>query len=239
MLYKKFKNKNNFSLTDVQNAEIDLSSKSIVFKNKKRFFITDTYHSLKIQLSLYEKYLSKYSKKSSNLVELGAGYGSKLFQLSCYDSLKHLKLIAGEFTDSGCKLIKKISSEIKKPVHVSEFDFVNINSNQINFPENSLIFTSYSLHYAKGLKENFIDYLLESNPSAIIFFEPIYDFFDEKSVHGLMCKKYMELNDYTTNLYSLISNGSRKNKMKLKIKKNIFGNNPFLPISVIEIIPDE
>ena len=31
-----------------------------------------------------------------------------------------------------------------------------------------------------------------------------------------MCKKYMELNDYTTNLYSLISNRSRKNKMKLK-----------------------
>ena len=52
---------------------------------------------------MYEKHLSKYSNKSSNLVELGAGYGSKLFQLSCYDSLKHLKLIAGEFTDSGCK----------------------------------------------------------------------------------------------------------------------------------------
>ena len=49
-----------------------------------------------------------------------------------------------------------------------------------------------------------------------------------------MCKKYIEVNDYNKNLYSILEKSRIKNKIDLKITKNIFGHNPLLPISILE-----
>ena len=47
----------------------------------------------------------------------------------------------------------------------------------------------------------------------------------------------MLMNDYTLNLASLIERGCKENNIKIKVKKNVIGSNPFLPISIIEVIP--
>ena len=49
--------------------------------------------------------LSRYSDGGSCLVELGAGYGSKIFNLSNKFSLAGLDLITLEYTKTGCDLI--------------------------------------------------------------------------------------------------------------------------------------
>ena len=52
-----------------------------------------------------------------------------------------------------------------------------------------------------------------------------------------MCKKYIEINDYNRNLYSQLIKAQKNKKIELKIKKNVIGSNPFLPISIIEWSP--
>ena len=48
----------------------------------------------------------------------------------------------------------------------------------------------------------------------------------------------MTMNDYSLNLASIIKKGCENKNIVLKIKKNVIGSNPFLPISIFEIIPN-
>ncbi len=63
-------------------------------------------------------------------------------------------------------------------------------------------------------------------------FEPCYEYFDENSLHGLMCKRYMELNGYTQNIASAIEEGCLDIEAKFEVERNIFGSNPFYPLQL-------
>ena len=69
-------------------------------------------------------------------------------------------------------------------------------------------------------------------------FEPFYEHHDSKTIHSEFCRKYIELNDYTMNFQEILNKLKLENKLKINITKNVFGNNPFLPLSIIEIIPE-
>lgn len=237
-LLKVFSKKKSFSIDDIQNAEVNYDSRIPCYEAKEGFYLANAGYILNKHLILYEKTLIKYSKNASCLIELGAGYGSKLFKLSSKKSFKKLPLIAGEYTDAGCKLIKLISKISNKPVKVSKFDFNELEKYDLKIPKNSIIFTSYALHYSKNLNEKFIDFFVKLKPKAVIFFEPCYELFDENNIYGLMCRRYMILNGYTTNIASTIIKGCKNNGVDFKIKKNVIAMNPFLPISILEVIPN-
>ena len=78
---------------------------------------------------------------------------------------------------------------------------------------------------------------IELKPKALIMFEPFYEHHDMQSLHGLLCRKYIELNDYTMNFQNILNKLKNDLKLKIKITKNVFGTNPFLPLSIIEIVP--
>lgn len=101
-------------------------------------------------------------------------------------------------------------------------------------PKNSIIFTSYALHYMPMLKKDFYLYFKKAHPKIIIHFEPLFEAHDESKVHGKMCKNYIRYNDYCRNQLSIFKNLENENKIKiLYLKKNIFGSNPLLPISIL------
>lgn len=183
-------------------------------------------------LTLLKNRIKKYLKGSNCLVELGAGFGSKIIQLSKNLKKKNLQLIAGEYTSIGCKLIKIIAKYEKVNIKVKHCDFNNLK--KIKIPKNSIIITSYSIHYIPKLKENFIKIINSLKPKIVIHFEPCYELYDSQTIHGLMCRHYVETNDYNKNLFSILNREYKKNKIHLKIKKNIFGHNPLLPISILE-----
>ena len=79
------------------------------------------------------------------------------------------------------------------------------------------------------------DVLLKKNPIAIVLFEPCFELINNKTTHGIMCKKYIEINDYSKNIFSLSKEVSIRYKKSFKFTPNIIGENPFLPISIIEI----
>ena len=54
----------------------------------------------------------------------------------------------------------------------------------------------------------------------------------------MMCRRYIDINDYNKNLLSSILDYELKGKCKiLSIQKKVLSYNPFLPISIIEWIP--
>ena len=88
--------------------------------------------------------------------------------------------------------------------------------------------------YIPLLEERFVDYIGRIKPRYCIHFEPCYEYQDGSTVHGLLCKKYIEVNDYNRNLVQVLQQAQQAGKIRIiEVQKNIFGNNPLLPISAV------
>ncbi len=229
-----FEKKSTFSLNDLEIAEQNLNQEIPCYSNSLGFYLIRVRQANIEQIKIYESILSKYASSSSALVELGAGYGSKILQLSNFLDMSTLPLFAGEYTQSGCNLISLLAKNMGKNIQVGHCDFNNPDLLEIEIPENAIIFTSYSVHYVPELNRAFVDFLKKFKPRVVVHFEPCFEFFDAHSLHGLMCRRYMELNDYTKNIASTIIDGCDRIGASIQIQKNVHGCNPFLPFSVIE-----
>ena len=237
-LLLKIKRFDQISIEDAIFIELDEDNpKTIIFEKDLNFFLVNTKTAIYRHIDLYDKVIGKYTNDCNGLIELGAGYGSKLIALSKRDCAKNVKLFAGELTRSGCEIINILSDKLNLSISSSQTDFNNFEYKKYDYPNNCVIYTSYALHYLSNMREDLIYNLLSLRPKALIFFEPCYELFEDTSSHGILCKKYFEINDYTKNIYSAIKNISERRSLKLIIKKNVIGINPFLPLSVIEIIP--
>ncbi|MAS82678.1 MAG: hypothetical protein CMF45_08315 [Legionellales bacterium] len=236
-LFSYFSNKSHFSLSDVESKEIDLEKKTACYDHQIGFHVTRLGNAVKRQLAIYKNILEPYASEASCLVELGAGYGSKILRLSEIESMKNLPLYAGEYTESGQELITLISKTINKPIKVGYCDFDKLHISGLDIPKNAIIFTSYSVHYVSHLQDNFVDFLCQFKPKVVIHFEPCYEYFDREVLQDLMSRRYMDINGYTRNIASCVELGCLKVGAKMRRKKMVFGSNPFLPFSVLEWIP--
>ncbi len=187
-----------------------------------------------LQMKLIEDKIFKYINDVDCIVELGAGYGSKILSLASNKKFTNKKFIAGELTTEGQDALKKIASHMGIRIDVGYCDIGEGQFKELKIPKNSLIFTSYSAHYTSKIKKSNYKKLISLKPNIIIHFEPIYEIFSNDKIYDLMCKKYIEINGYNTNLFSIIQHFENEGFLNLNIEKNIIGSNPFLPISVIE-----
>jgi len=232
-----FSDVSSFKLSDVQAMEQDLDELIPCFERDVGFYLAQVREAGAQQIDIYRNALTPHVAGASCLVELGAGYGSKLFELSDIAPLNKLPLYAAEYTQSGCDLTKLIAQRVNKQVHIGRCDFNTLDLFGLEIPENAIIFTSYSVHYVPELREEFVNFILQFKPKAIVHFEPCYEYYDNQTLHGLMCKRYMELNGYTKNIASNIEAGCLKIGAKFRSDRNVFGSNPFLPLSIIQWVP--
>tara|TARA_Y200000002_G_scaffold383292_1_gene404948 strand:- start:5048 stop:5911 length:864 start_codon:yes stop_codon:yes gene_type:complete len=238
--YKKFRNKKRVTLNQIDSFFYNKDALE-VYLHKNNFYLDSINNIEKKNIKIYSSVIQKYSNNASALVELGAGYGSKILNLSKIKGLSHLPLIAAELTNSGQNIIRLISKYEEKEVKVGYCDFRSMKIEENLIPENSIIFTSYALHYIPKLNNKIVNFFSKLKPKIVINFEPCYEhFIENKSIYNLMCAKYVLQNDYTRNLISVINNGCLKNKCKIiNIDKNVSSfSNPFLPISIIEWKPN-
>ena len=236
-LLKFFADKNEFTLADVNAMEGNIDELIPCFEHDFGFYLAMVKEADIKQIKLYRDTLCPYVNEASCLVELGAGYGSKLLALADITPLNKLPLYAAEYTQSGCELIKLIAKKTNKQVKVGSCDFDKLNLIGLEIPENSIIFTSYSVHYVPTLKKKFVDFISKFKPKVVVHFEPCYEYYDKRTLHGLMCKRYMELNGYTQNIASTIEERCLEIGAKFESEHNLFGSNPFLPLSIIKWAP--
>ena len=201
------------------------------------FYLANERQLLDMQLDLFTDVLRHHLEGASCLVELGAGYGSKLLSIGQREGFSKLPLLAGEYTQSGRELISILAESLNLPITVGYCDFREMKIDGLSIPDNALIFTSYAAHYVPELSKDFVGFLAKLNPRAVVHFEPCYEYYAMDSLHGMMCRRYMELNDYTLNLASIIEASQQRGEISLRTRKNVLGSNPFLPLSVLEWAP--
>jgi hypothetical protein len=204
---------------------------------KGTFYLANQKQMLAAHLDLYAEVLEPHIEGATCLVELGAGFGSKLLGLALREPFSHIPLVAGEYTESGGALISLLAAQMNKRVKVGRCDFRTLTASDLDIPQGAVIFTSFAAHYVPDMPMEFVGFLRRFKPKAVVHFEPCYEYFDEHSLHGLMCRRYMELNDYTRNLVTVIEAARRDENIALRACKNVLGSNPFLPLSILEWTP--
>ena len=208
-------------------------NKDKIFFYKKKFFLGTGKEVFDLHLDLYKNFLKDHLEDVSCLVELGAGYGSKILNLSQHNEFKHLPLYASEYTSNGCESIKILAERMQKKIKVGLCDFKELTIDDIGIPKGGLVFTSYAAHYAPLLSDQFTKFINQLEPKLVVHFEPIYEYHLDDD-YGLMCKKYIEMNDYNLNMGSVLDRSRQLNKINITVCKNILGGNPFLPLSVVK-----
>jgi SAM-dependent methyltransferase len=240
---KLLKNKKNilreFNIDKYRYIYDQLKKKKYYLKNVEQYLYNSKIKYLKLnkEKKIVNNYLNHYSKKIKNIIDLGAGYGSKSLPLLKKKKFKDIKFYLCDISVYAKKLAKKIiNSErnIKKKINFFVWDFYNSKKIPHNCPRDALIFTCYSLHYRKKLNSTFLKNILRLKPKLVINFEPLYEIQSNKVGIEKKIKNYIEKNNYTLNLLYILKKFESKKKIKiLKIKKNIFGENKLLPFSII------
>ena len=206
--------------------------KSTHFFYKNNIFFGKISRIHKKNLKIYASHIKKFilPNTKNNIVELGAGYGSKIINLK-KDYFSAHNAYALDFSKNSLNILKFFKKKIK--INVGYCDFYSYKINKKFIPKNSIIFTSYALHYIPNHKEKIIDFFIDLDPRIVIFFEPLYENYTGAKYFSY-CRKYIKQNNYNKNLLELLQKYQKKRKIKIvRIEKNIFGVNPLLPYSVV------
>jgi hypothetical protein len=210
---------------EYQNECMYFNGKDFVVKNKEKVY--------KEYFNFIENNLSKYTYSSNTICELGSGYGSVIIKLSKSDKFTSHNKYAYEYTDSGLRAIELISKEEGINITTGKCDFFNQEITSIPIPTRSIIFTVSATACIPTLSQAFIDNIIESKAEIVIHFEPCYEHCNE-TMHGLLLKKYIEVNDYNRNLVTLLKQNVQDGKIKIVEEIPMaFGVNPLFCLSVV------
>jgi hypothetical protein len=196
-------------------------------------YLENGLEALNRQIDIYKRELSGFAADCSALVELGAGYGSIILRLAASKEFQGKPLFAAEFTAAGAKSMVRLADNAGIKLVIGRCDFGEAVLEGFEIPPNALIFTSYAVHYVPQLQEKFMQLFLRFRPRAVVNFEPVLEHQDH-SLLGLMCQKYIALNDYNRNLLTVLEQATQAGKIEIvREVKSRFGINPFLPFSVL------
>lgn len=177
-----------------------------------------------------------FPEPPKNIVELGCGYGRIILSLMEDKSFSESKFQAAEYARSGIALTKLCAENMKLNLEVGWCDFFEGLVKDIQIPKNSVIFTHMATTSIPILPDIFLESLLALEPQAILFLENSLDSLEGEDLLTLMRRAYIRQNDYNTNLLTLIESFQEKGKCKLtKVKHNLAGWNPLLPVSLFKV----
>ncbi len=206
----------------------------VAFANDGRFLVAST----RVVMEAYERLLldTLLPRPADVLVELGSGLGDKLLTLA--QTLKPRTVWGGELTSSGVACGRLLAKLCGTAAGFGHFDYNNEETIE-DVPKDALVYTSHSIEQIPMLEESFIRGLIRRAPRVVVHFEPCYDDQDDKTVLGLMRRRYTELNDYNRNLLGLLRLFERTGQIRiLEHRPNVFSDQPFNSTSIIAWSPE-
>lgn len=222
-----------FGLAEAEASELDPET-PVPFFDAGRIQLVP-YHVVRArQTELYAEVLGRHIDGASALVELGAGYGSKILRLSAVDRFSALPLHAAELAPSGQQLITLLAERAQRRVAVGACDFREATLTGMSVPENAIIYTSFAAHYVPELTERFVDWLAAFRPRVVVHFEPCLEHMGSESLHDLLCRAYILRNDYNRNLVGVLRAAERAGTARIvDERRKVMGANPLFPLSVL------
>jgi hypothetical protein len=188
-------------LGDDVKAETYLSLGDEIFK-------TDVLNSSTIYDSLIKSKVQQYA--SSYYCELGCGYGYNLSNLEG-------QVYGGEYSLNAVKIAESFGIDVKP------FNYYNLDDYSL-IKNDTTVFTVHSIEQIpnadcimEGLARN------RDKINYVVHFEPSY-IEERANLIGLLRNKYIEINDYNRNLFSLIR--SRTDIEIIEWRRDAIGINP-------------
>jgi SAM-dependent methyltransferase len=186
-------------------------------------------HYLRVIEGLIERHLP-----APAVVELGCGFGSVILRLARRFNDRGLRLLAGDISPSAVEIVRRLAHVSRHPVEAGSFDFSSMADTELEIPPGSVLLTSYSICYLSTIPNECIEALAAYRPSAVIHLEPCIEHCDTKTLLGLLRRRYIEVNDYNTNLITLLRAMERIGRLEvLEETPDVFGQNPLLPASLV------
>lgn len=185
----------------------------------------------------YVDFIERTLKKllpASALVELGCGYGNIILKLAKRKIFSSMQIMAAEYTSSGMKLTRELAERQGLDMEVENCNFASPEVAKLPIPPNAIIFTSNATLYVPKLKTSFVSALSSFKPKAVVHFEPCFEHCDNRSLLGLMRRRYIEVNDYNRNLVTLLHKQQGKRRIIIHLEQPaVLGLNPLLAASVL------
>jgi len=188
-------------------------------------------------VNLVERVLKPYLP-ASTLVELGAGYGSVILALAKRHPFCQMNIIAAEYTGSGVELIQRLARSQDLKIQTGHCDFGSPGVTDLAIPDDAIIFTSFATPCVPKLPVSFVDSLAGFHPRVVAHFEPCYEHSESSTLLGLMRRRYIEVNDYNTNLVTLLHERQAQGSITIvEERPAVLGPNPLLPASILNWRP--
>ena len=154
----------------------------------------------------------KYLSSSENIYELGCGSCQNLWLLSSLFPKKQIK--GFDWVKPCAEIANAIGRHTGRNVSGDLLNMLNPPSNS-PIKEGSAIVTIHALEQIGNNHENLINLIIKSNPSIVLNYEPIVEFYDENNLYDYLAiwysKKRRYLNGYFTALRSL----EKENKIEI------------------------
>ncbi|CAA7626994.1 hypothetical protein MCP1_60111 [Candidatus Terasakiella magnetica] len=119
--------------------------------------------------------LNDFAADKDCVIELGAGYGKRLFEMFLGGGAKDLRYIAAEPTAAGRRITAKLSRLVPDmSLDVAAFDFANPCFSPVHGFSRILLFTSWSLMFVDALQDSFFAELAKiPGEVTCVFVEPV------------------------------------------------------------------
>ena len=230
---KAIKNIKGKKLEKAIESEMGRKKKNAYWK-EDNLYLADSSEINKNYFEIIRITLEEYIEESNCLIELGAGYGSIILRLAKSDKFKNKEFIAGEYTEEGQNCLKIIAKEIDCRIQIGYCDLTKLDLKSFNVPPDSIIITNWALAYQKGISRKTIEEIIKIKPKLIINFEPIYENWNEKNLLHYFWRRYAEINDYNKKILEALLTYQKEGIVKIiNNRKNVIGDQPLAPISII------
>lgn len=161
-------------------------------------------------------YLKKNSLDFLNVFELGAGYGSKILNLANNNIFDNKNLFAVDLSKNGINAIDELARRMQLRIKTINSNFFENDFSY--FLSDSVVFTSYSLHYWDSFKIDTIKSFIKAGVKAGVHIEPCSDryFLLKDNLYKYLSLKYLKLNDYKENIGLTFQEGYDNKLIKIK-----------------------
>ncbi len=222
------------SIQDVDSRYFGKTAPVLCYRNNQ-FYKTTNMEAHKKYSSFVGKTLKNNSAGVDNMVEIGCGYGSILLNVHRDPFFRKKGLTGLEYTKSGSTLALLLAEKFGVPLKIGRCDITKPLITKEPIPANALLFTSYVISSCvPTLADHFVSAMLKLNPKRVVHFEPCYEHCQSLNLFDLFKKRYIEINDYNTNLVSLLKKAQREGKIRIIQEiPSVFGSNPLYCASVV------
>jgi hypothetical protein len=208
------------------------NSQEIICTRKNKFRKLSIAEAHQMEAQLVAKHIAS-ALPAPAVVELGAGSGRICLCLANDERMRNTPIIALEKMESGRKIIQTLAHRKNLDITVGPCDLASFRLTDIRIPEGSIIYTNivwYILHISA---QEIVDRLLQLKPKIVFHFEPFGCFYDCNTMYGQLCSSYSNANKYNMKYGNELREMGGKEIHIMEEECGIFGNNPYLPVSLI------